>query len=50
MKTKHLTLSIKQKVDTVRKLNGGMPVKRLSDEFDVRILKIYNIKSKRNSY
>jgi hypothetical protein len=46
MKMKHMTLSIKQK-NTVSRLDGGMPVKRLCDEFSVGISTIYNIRKQK---
>jgi len=45
-----LTVSIKQKVGTLRKLDGGMPVKRLTDEFGVGVTTIYNTRKQKNSY
>jgi hypothetical protein len=49
-KKQHLTLNIKRKVDMIRKVDGGMPVKRLSDEFGIGVSIVNDIKSKKNSY
>jgi hypothetical protein len=43
---KHLTLSIKQKVYTVRELDGGTLVKRLCDKFGVGISETHDIRKK----
>jgi hypothetical protein len=46
-KRKHLSLSIKQKIESLMKLDKGTPVKRLSDEFGVGLSTIHDIKKQK---
>jgi hypothetical protein len=48
VKHKHKYLSIKQKVDLLRKLDNGASVKRLCEEYSARSSTVYDLKKQKS--